>query len=231
MSMQAAMGILNLGPCYHMRENLHNDHSDLWIKLGTLARGDPDRPPWSSVFRGYRSTMDFPGFLFYQELMEVYPDAKVVLTIRDSEKWYTSVADTIRNVMPDTCSFLGMRLMGTLVPKWGRTTRMVATLLGERFNHGDNSKESWICNFKKHNEEVQRLVPRERLLVYQVGEGWEPLCKFLGVPVPDVPFPHLNDTAQFRGRMQMMNIVAYVMIGCMIALGLFLVYRLLSYLF
>ena len=223
MSMKEAMSILGFGPCYHMIENLQKGHSELWVRLGTLPPGHPDRPPWSPVFKGYRSTMDLPGFLFYQELMDLNPNAKVILTVRDPEKWYVSVADTIRNSVPESCQFRGMRFLMTVL--WNNPTlKMLTCLVGEKFHQGYNSKESWVRNFNRHNEEVQRVVPREKLLVYQVSEGWEPLCKFLGLPIPDVPFPHLNDTNEYRRMLHMANIIGYVLGATIVGLVLLLVY-------
>ena len=124
--------------------------------------------------------------------MDVYPDAKVLLTVRDPEKWHTSVMNTIgpnNNDETDDPDALAHRKMTTSVI-WDGT-----------FNGLVEDRQHAISVFNRHIDEVKQHVPAERLLVYEVSQGWEPLCAFLGVPVPaDTPFPRLNDTASFRAR-------------------------------
>jgi hypothetical protein len=190
MSTQAALRFLGFA-CYHMREVPREPgHLDAWMALV-----QDERPmDWRGLFRGYDATVDMPACWYYQELMEAFPDAKVLLNMREPDRWYQSL-ETLWNFVNRMRSF-------RFVPKLGKFLAFVDAL-NERVFGRDRSKENCIRVFNEHNAAVQRTVPAERLLVFQVTEGWEPLCAFLGCEVPDVPFPHLNEGdesfgAQFR---------------------------------
>jgi hypothetical protein len=155
---------------------------------------------WEEVYRGYNSAVDAPTCLVYRELAERYPDAKIILTLRDPEVWWRSVSATIMS--PDVWS--GERMaqhpMARLGPKIG----------GFRMRRGyqpfpRNDRDAAIEDFQRHNEEVRKVIPPERLLVYEVSQGWDPLCNFLGLPVPNEPFPHSNTSEQFRARVLAMD--------------------------
>ena len=130
--------------------------------------------------------------------MAHYPDAKVLLNVRDPEAWYESTTNTIYRM--NTMGF-PQSLVPLLVPRLGRFIRMVKTLIWQNtFDNRFSDKAHAISVFEAHIAEVKRTVPAEKLLVYEVKEGWAPLCAFLGVPVPDKPFPRLNDSAAFNNR-------------------------------
>jgi hypothetical protein len=134
--------------------------------------------------------VDWPAAAFYKELMKVYPDAKVLLSIRDPEKWYESTKETIYT-MVDAAEPSPLLQMATKLV-WDQT-----------FDGKFEDRRYAIEVFMRHNEEVKKHVPPERLLVYEVKEGWKPLCEFLGVAIPkEEPFPHLNDTEAFRQMVQ-----------------------------
>jgi hypothetical protein len=181
MSLKVALEDLGFGPCYHMIELFeHPEHLELWE---AASQGKP--VDWEELFSGYRATTDWPACSFYKELIERYPDAKVILTVRDPERWYESTYNTIYG-MRRTVSSPIFRLVGLFRPGMGRAARM-------------NDRLIWEDTFGGSLEEVRRRVPQEKLLVYEVKEGWGPLCEFLGVEVPrEMPFPHLNDTGTFR---------------------------------
>ena len=215
LSLKVALEQLGLGPCYHMTEVFaHPEHVPVWEAAG---RGEP--VDWDGLFRGYRATVDWPGCNFYRELMGRYPDAKVVLTVRDPVRWYESARRTIyaaRGAFPRRlCPFL---------PRIGRMMGMVDRLVWDGFFLGRFEDEEYaLAAFDRHAEEVRRTVPPERLLVYEVREGWGPLCAFLGVPVPvGVPFPHVNDTEEFRSRIGKMariaRAVGYAALGLAVSL-------------
>lgn len=182
MSLKVALKELGFGPCYHMSEVFeHPEHVPLWE---AAARGEP--VDWEELLAGYQSTADWPGCTFYKELMKVYPEAKVLLTVRDPDKWYESARNTIYATgnIPDPPP--GKRIVDKLV--WEQT-----------FDGNFEERQYAIEVFSKHNEGVKKHVPPERLLVYEVKVGWEPLCEFLGAVVPrDQPFPRLNDTEAFK---------------------------------
>ena len=204
MSLKAALEELGFGPCYHMTELLDKpDHIRFWDEAADeVARGEPIN--WEEVFYGYEATVDWPACIFYEELMEAYPDAKVLLSIRDPQHWYDSAQSTMGSgamgfLLKDAPTSsplrsLLARLVGLLAPSMHRVPSMAHKVItersfGGRFGHRGHVVEA----FEQHNEEVQKRVPAEQLLVYEVREGWEPLCEFLEVGAPERPFPHLND--------------------------------------
>ena len=158
---------------------------------------------WGEVFEGYQATVDWPGCTFYRELMAAYPDAKVVLSVRDPERWYESASDTIFTASRGDARQLVQLVQLLTTPRMWRSVWVVWRLLNVRtFGRKERDKAHAVAVFKAHIEEVKRTVPPEWLLVYKVKQGWEPLCRFLGVPVPGTPFPHVNDAASFRQNMQ-----------------------------
>ncbi len=191
LSMKAALEELGFGPCYHMAEVFDNPEHALHWHAG--ARGETVN--WKELFKDYQATVDWPACSFYKELMEVYPDAKVLLTVRDPEKWYESVKRTIYPLLNRARSPFFRLLLKVFLPHIHQTAQMTNRLIWEMtFNGNFVDKQYAIGIFNQHIEEVQKHVPPEQLLVYNIKEGWEPLCAFLRVEVPkDKPFPHLND--------------------------------------
>ena len=161
-------------------------------------------PTRREIFRDYRPTVAWPGAAFYRQLIERYPDAKVILTVRDPHRWYESALNTIYG-MRKFASLPIFSLVGVVVPDMRhrrRAAQMVNELAWEGVFGGKfEDRQYAIGVFSRLNEEPKEGVPAERLLVYEVKEGWEPLCKFLGVEVPKGrSFPHLNDTDTFLAR-------------------------------
>lgn len=190
MSLKVALQVLGIGPCYHMTEMVKNpSHFRLW----TAAR-DGEQVDWFRLYARYRATVDWPGCLFYRELMEAFPQAMVILTVRDPERWYASVRDTLYSLKTATDEYLAAAdSAGRRLPVQYENRIWTDTFAG-RFTDRDHA----IGVFERHNQQVRNTVPADRLLVYQVSEGWTPLCEFLQLPVPDQPFPRLNDTQAFR---------------------------------
>jgi len=199
LSLKAALEELGFGPCYHMTEVFrHPEHAPLWE---AAARGEP--VDWDRFLAGYQATVDWPACNFYEPLMRRYPDAKVVLTVRDPQRWYASTASTIYRmhqitaISPLTATLFA--LIGRFVAA-GRVTRMINAVVWKGTFEGNFADQRQaIAIFERHIQEVKERVPADRLLVYDVQEGWAPLCAFLGVPVPNGrPFPHLNDAESFQ---------------------------------
>lgn len=231
LSLKAALEELGFGPCYHMSELFeHPEHIELWE---AAAKGQP--VDWNQIFRNYRATVDWPGGAFYEELMERYPDAKVILTVRDPEKWYESAWSTIYGIQKTADYSPVSRLVRLLVPRMRvmkRAGQMINALAWEGMFHGRfEDRQYAIEAFERWNEEVKKRVPSERLLVYEVKEGWEPLCEFLGVGAPDKPFPHLNDAEVFqrRNRRQRTLSVAALLVVALTFSALLAGFVLLSY--
>jgi hypothetical protein len=194
LSLKAALEELGFAKCYHMVEvRARMDDARTW---DAAARGEP--VDWERLFAGYRATVDVPSCMFYRELLEKYPDAKVILTVRDPERWYDSMRQTIyfaRTAFP--------RWAAVLDPRMRVFRRMIDRLWDKMFRGRFEDRASAIDSFNRHNEQVRRDVPADRLLVYEISQGWSPLCAFLGVPFPEgKPFPHLNDAAEFRARIE-----------------------------
>ena len=202
-SLKAALEILGFDPCYHMTEVFkHPGHAAFWR---AAWRGEP--ADWDGLLGAYEATVDWPACTFYAELMERYPDAKVLLSVRDPERWYQSTRSTIYELGRISSgsplsrlsfAFLFLLAFGTFKTGQGPMTEEI--VWRGTFDGKFEDKHQAIEVFNRHNEEVRRRVPKDRRLVYEVKEGWEPLCEFLGVEVPDRPFPHLNDAAEMRSR-------------------------------
>lgn len=190
MSLKVALEELGFGKCYHMTEAMGRlPHLKLWHKA---SLGHP--VDWDDIFPGYQSAIDWPACAFYKELMEQYPEAKVVLTIRDPERWYDSARSTIYAANRAFPSW------GRLFPRmWYDHDMSCNVIWNGTFQGRFEDKAYAVARFREHVAEVQRVVAPDRLLVFDVKEGWERLCPFLGVPIPQgKPFPHLNDQAEFR---------------------------------
>jgi len=187
LSLKQAFEQLGLGRCYHMIEVLRRpDHAPLW---SALAQGED--VSFDQLFEGYQGTVDWPGAYFWRELVDCYPKAKVVLTIRPAESWYQSISQTILPALQQPLPAGDPARIAQL--------RMTQGIVGKRTFQGRlGDKQHVLTTYEQHNAEVQRVVPKERLLVYDVAEGWTPLCEFLGVPVPKPAFPHVNRMEEFR---------------------------------
>ena len=222
-SLKAALEELGFDPCYHASELFgHPEHVEVWE---AAARGES--VDWNRLFGGYRATTDWPACLFYEELMQRYPDAKVILTMRDPDRWYESTTyntvhfwqrmasspvlhclrrlGLLRQSNATTILLFLLRagaMVGLFRPGPARAARLLKFNRLDPFDGHRGDRQHAIEVFERHNEEVKRRVPVERLLVYEVKEGWGPLCDFLGVEEPDKPFPHLNETNTFRKRVR-----------------------------
>jgi hypothetical protein len=199
LTQKLALEQLGLGPCYHWV----NVIADL-DQVGLWDRALDGEAVWDEVFAGHDSTVDWPGGYFYRELIDAYPQAKVLLSVRDAESWERSFRETIW-----TMSY-GSSLMPLLAharaevdPRFKRYLALVDRMFwGPQGTFADGNAEpaQLIEQMQRHHEQVKAAVPPERLLVWEVGEGWEPLCEFLDVPVPDGPLPHANDRGEFVQR-------------------------------
>jgi hypothetical protein len=198
LTQKLALEQLGFGPAYHWVNVLADlDQVELW------NRALDGEAPWE-VFEGHASTVDWPGGYFYRELMEAYPEAKVLLSVRDPQKWEPSFRDTIVAMRHGESL---MRLLasarGEIDPRWRRYLELVDRMFwGPQgtFAAGYAEPAQLIEQMIAHHDEVKRTVPAERLLVWEVGEGWEPLCEFLEVDVPAEPLPHANDRDTFLER-------------------------------
>lgn len=182
MSLKVALEQLGY-PCYHMVECMPKgpEHWQLWEQVVTTT------PDWDTIFQGFSATVDFPACTSYASLAKYYPEAKVVLTVRDPQQWFNSVQSTIFG--KEWIEFLSGTTAGTY---------MKATI-NDYFDGRMHDHDHLIRRFNEHVAEVRSTITAERLLVFEVADGWEPLCRFLELPVPDVAFPRINDTEAVQG--------------------------------
>lgn len=182
-SLKVALEQLGFGPCMHMIELF--PRPDLWPLWQKALAGEP--VDWEAVFRGFRSTTDVPGCLVYRQLAERYPEAKVILSLRDPESWFASTQATI----------LGPRLQNMLPPDRLALPKIIGWDPNDPAMH---DREAMIERFEAHNAEVRSTIPPERLLMFRAVDGWAPLCRFLGVAVPDTPYPKANTSEDWAQR-------------------------------
>jgi hypothetical protein len=178
-SMREALNILGFGPCHHMLEVMDSaEQRDLWRALVQGAA-----PDWDRLFAGYASCVDWPSAHYWPQLIEAYPEAKVILTWRSPESWWGSFEKTIlvgvgKSVEPAS---LGRALIAKQV-----------------FGGRPGDRANAIAIYEANVKAVRARVPAERLLVHKLGDGWEPLCAHLGVPAPDRPYPSRNTASEFQ---------------------------------
>jgi hypothetical protein len=190
---------LGLGPCYHMRDLLADLERGLPL-WEAVADGEPD---WEEIFGEANSTVDWPSARYYRELMERYPEAKVLLSVRDGSSWVRSMRETVWGIFHgDSVIHHVSEARSVLDPLWRRYTALMRRITWEPETGalaGETSSDAGlIAVMERWNEEVKTSVPADRLLVWDPREGWEPLCDFLEVEVPGEPLPRVNDTASFR---------------------------------
>jgi hypothetical protein len=201
-SLKAALEELGFGPSYTLGEVFaHPEHVGRWE---AARRGD--EVGWEGFLAGYEAAVDWPACSFYAELMQAFPDAPVILTVRDKAAWYESTRSTIHGLRRLTTGPLPLRvafaLAGPFVPGPAGAVRLAERLVWKDTFHGRFEDRDYAMGiFERHNETVRRRVPPERLLVFDVREGWAPLCDFLGVEIPGRAFPHLNEAREMRRRL------------------------------
>ena len=177
LSLKLALEQLGLGPCYHMMEvRSAPERLEHWNRIAAGEKVD-----WEEVFAGFRSTVDWPACNYWRELMVRYAHAKVILSLRDPEGWWRSTQSTIFSDHVQEGAPPSIR-------------RILKDVVGDDLHDHD----ACVAAFERHNASVRDGVPAGKLLVFDAKQGWAPLCAFLGVPVPDAPFPSVNTTDEFR---------------------------------
>lgn len=212
-------------PCYHMVEVIMNKanagHLDFWRKVANAPAGT--QQDWQQVFANYTAAVDNPACCVWRELMTAYPDAKVLLTLhpKGPEAWYESTIDTIY-FTENRWQFKVLEFFTPFGRKFGDMSRK---LIWRRMLKGTmNDKQRAIAQYRQHIADVKSAVPAEKLLVFSVDQGWEPLCKFLGVPVPAGPFPNVNDRAEIKKVIADMSKGAYFILGGLAVVALIIIY-------
>jgi hypothetical protein len=181
-TLKLALEQLGFGPCYHMSEALQRPND--WPLWETAAAGGP--VDWAALFEGWGSTTDAPACHHHQELANLYPDARLILSVRDPDQWFASTQNTILSESAKTSH--ESRGAGEMLKAVG-------------WDPDDprlHDRDFMLERYHRHNAEVRAAIPPSRLLEFQASDGWEPLCRFLGRPIPGTPFPHANSTDAFN---------------------------------
>lgn len=189
MSLKFALEKLLGGPCYHMVELFEHleEHLPYWE-----AAARNEAVEWDKVFDGFVAAVDEPVSTRWQSITEYYPDALVILSVRDPDSWWKSANETIFQVK--------QRPRESMSPARQRWLDMIMKIYDEQYPDGFTDARAAKSSFVAHIERVRAAIPSERLLVWEVSQGWEPICDALGLPVPDEPFPRSNSTAEFKAR-------------------------------
>jgi hypothetical protein len=189
-STKFALEMLGWGPCHHMHEI--RDHPEQLPYWNSAARGE--QMDWDRVFKGYTSQIDWPGARYWRQLVDHFPAAKVLLNYRDPDDWYHSLRQTI----------LPTATIGRTADPNPHTRAMAEmlyqTVHQQVFDGRGDERDHAISVYRDHIREVETTVPADRLLTFDVKDGWQPLCAFLGEPIPDEPFPHTNTKDEFLKR-------------------------------
>jgi hypothetical protein len=181
LSLKLALERLRYGPCYHMEEIIRDPAKiDDWMNV---TRSSP--PNWDGVFDGYRTCVDWPAATYWRDLAAYYPEAKIILSVRDPEDWFESTQKTIFNA----------EMVATLPPPM---REMIDLTVFSLFDGQINDRSRCIEVYQRHFEAVINSPRPERLLLFRASDGWGPLCDFLGCPVPVEPYPRTNDADEFR---------------------------------
>jgi len=181
-SLKMALEQLGFGPCYHMFE-VRQEHVPLWYQAI-----DENKTDWEKILADFQSAVDWPVAAFIPELIKEYPDAKVILSERDPEKWFESATETI---------FAAMKLGAE---KGIEPPGMAKKLVMDKVFEGNcEDRDHCVDIYNKHIENMIRVVPKEKLLRFKSSDGWQPLCDFLGVEVPEGEYPRSNDREMFQG--------------------------------
>ena len=186
-SLKLALNQLELGPCHHMDEVLHNMpvQVPLW---SAAAAGEPD---WSQIYQGYESAVDWPTACFFRELLREYPTAKFILTERDPERWADSFGATIYTLLA------GKDEAPEEMQAW---LEMASDVIAKTGFPPGLDRNALVNAFIAHVDAVKETIPANQLLVFEVRQGWEPLCDFLGAPIPATEFPRTNHREEFWDR-------------------------------
>lgn len=197
-TLRESLNMLGYVKTYHMKELLvHPEDLQYWSELRQTKTTN-----WDALYNGYKATVDYPCYPWYKEHMKRYPDAKVILSTRPFEKWYESFSSTIwraQNPTEEQRAAMAERVKDD--PRLQKVMKVMQfakeIIIGDHFQNRFEDKEFMKEVFDKHHEEVKAFVPADKLLVYNVSEGWEPLCQFLGKPKPDTALPHTNKKEDF----------------------------------
>ncbi len=205
MSLKVALEQLLSGPCYHMIELL-KDTSRLPILRRGHKAGSTD---WPAFFDGFKGSVDYPGCLYIEELLALKPDLKVIHTTRDPEDWHRSVTESIYRGVPKGAGDIFRMIKNSMLHKDFRRLAPVfmhneKIIWKGQFKSRFEDKELAISVYLEHERRIRELVPADQLLIFDIKDGWPPLCEFLGLEVPECPFPRSNQRDEFNAKMDLL---------------------------
>ena len=186
MSIKIALEKLGFGPCHHMEEVFKNPTQlPYWQKAANGEVMD-----WDEVFQDYSSAVDWPSGHYWRELAEFYPESKVLLSVRPAEHWWSSYSETIKKLL---------EIRDEIPDEYPRSILNMADqiITQQTFNGSAAHKDQILAAYQKRIDEGKAAIPADRLLIFQVSEGWAPLCEFLKVPIPEADFPRSNAKVEF----------------------------------
>jgi hypothetical protein len=201
-SLKVALERLGCGPCHHMKEVGASIEQINWFDQ--VSKGEI--VDWNQVFAKFDSAVDWPAAAYYQELAALFPESKVILSVRDPDAWYDSVHETIYAV-------------GSSVPRWlrwfvppvDRLVSMVMRIIWDGIFAGRFEDRSFAINiFNQHIEEVRKNIPADRLLIHSAKEGWEPICEFLQLPIPNTPYPRVNEAKDIKRMVILLKFLGWL---------------------
>lgn len=189
-SLRIALNMLGVGPCYHMHEVRYNaGHKTMWNRILNGSR-----PDWDHVFRNYTAAVDWPVTHYWDQLIDLFPSARVILTVREPGAWYKSFSRTIYRA-------IHLPITEDMTEEDRLHRQTIFKMIDEETFSGKSGEEQHVVDvFNQRIADVIASVHPDRLLVYDVTKGWEPLCQFLGLPVPKTPFPKTNSTREFLSQ-------------------------------
>jgi hypothetical protein len=198
-TLKNALETLGYSKTYHMKELLVNpDKLHHWLTLQSTGTTN-----WDELYEGYEATVDFPAYPWYKEHLKQYPDAKVIFTTRPFDKWYDSVHSTVwqagPQTLPEKLAMMSKLLFNPRLRKVIKCVKLAKKRIFQDTLEGKFEDKAFAEQaFNNHLEDVKATVPADKLLIYDVRDGWPPLCKFLGVEEPKEPLPHLNKKENFK---------------------------------
>ncbi|MDH3710921.1 MAG: hypothetical protein OER04_13590 [Cyclobacteriaceae bacterium] len=202
-TLKQSLEMLGYSKTYHMKELIVNPEMlPQW-----LALENGEQPNWDELYDGFEATVDFPAYPWYKEHMKRYPDAKVIMTVRPFEGWYKSIESTILTAGPQTpLEKIVMMIKLAFNPRLRKViqcVKLAKRMIFQKHLQGKFADKAFAEEiFNKHMEDVKTYVPPEKLLIYDVRDGWGPLCEFLGKPVPEEELPHLNKRENFKSMLK-----------------------------
>ena len=214
-SLKHALEHLGFGPCHHMSACFGSRQQTRWF----LEAAEGKAVDWNSVFSDFQAVVDWPAAAYYSELLKTFPDAKVVFSYRHPGDWYQSVSETIFNVTSSIPTWIRF-----LFPHAERLALMIEKTVWQNELGGKfQDREHALHFFEQRLKQVKASVPRENLLVHAAADGWEPLCAFLKVGVPTIPYPRLNESAKIKRFIRILKVLNYLPFGFLLAVAILII--------